>query len=180
MLDTDINSNRVTSMTKSVATLSIISFLALSWAVTNPLIKTVEAADTAKASKTDEPAGNNHIERSYYNPWEREIGYAPVVKVGNTLYLSGVTSPGKDMAAQVEAVYKTIGSLLKAHGADYQHIVKETVFTKDIEALKSTSAIRKQFFADGEDPASSWIQIDRLFMEEYLIEVEVMAVLPPN
>lgn len=123
-------------------------------------------------------AENSHIERKYYNPWEREIGYAPVVKVGNTLYLSGVTSPGETMAEQVESIYTSIGKMLAEHGAGFDDIVKETVFIRDIEALKGASGVRKKFFADGKDPASSWIQIDRLFVEDRMIEVEAIAVLP--
>ena len=96
------------------------------------------AAAISMASINSQSAEAPLIERKYYNPWEHEYGYAPIVKVGNTLYLSGVTAPGKTMQEQVKAVYNSIGKMLAEYGATHDDIVSETVFTKDIEAVSYT------------------------------------------
>ncbi len=107
---------------------------------------------------------------------EKEWGYAQAVRVGNTLYLSGTTGRGATMADQVKNAYERIRRTLEHFGADFGDVVKETVFTTDIEALKAASATRKEFYA-GRTPASSWIGIDRLFVPEIMVEIEVIAVL---
>ena len=124
--------------------------------------------------------GTTHqdIVRKHYGSWEKDIGYTQVVQQGKTLYISGVVGSGKNMAEQVESVYKTIQTMLKDFNTDSSRIVKEVVYTKDMEALKATIELRKSFFADGLYPSSSWIQIDRLFMDEHLLEVEVEVSLP--
>ncbi|MDF2179379.1 RidA family protein [Aliiglaciecola sp. CAU 1673] len=56
-------------------------------------------------------------------------------------------------------------------------VVKETLFTKDMEEMKANMGVRKAFYPDGQYPAASWVQINRLFMPDSLVEVEVMAYL---
>ena len=120
---------------------------------------------------------SSSIERKYYNPWEKEYGYAPVAKIGNTLYLSGMVSSGDTMEAQIKGVYQSIAKILADYDLTTDNIVREVVYTKDMEALKKAAAVRKAFFSEDKYPASSWIQVDRMFNEEFLLEVEVFAVI---
>ena len=68
---------------------------------------------------------------------------------------------------------------MKAYGATFQNIVKENLYTTDIEAVKSYNEVRKAFYK-GDYPAATWVQISRLFMQQALVEVEVIAHLPAN
>jgi enamine deaminase RidA (YjgF/YER057c/UK114 family) len=43
------------------------------------------------------------------------------------------------MRAQVDAVYRDLKETLAAHGATLRHVVKETVFTTDMERSRSTT-----------------------------------------
>ena len=122
--------------------------------------------------------GNTEILRKHYNPWEKDVGYTQVVQVGKTLYLSGVVGQGSTMSDQVKYVYNAIQSILADYDTDLSRVVKEVVFTKDIEALREASEVRKAYYPDGAYPTSTWVQIDRLFMEEFMIEVEVEVLLP--
>ena len=124
------------------------------------------------------PPEPNNIVRKHYGSWEKDIGYAQVVQVGKTLYISGITSNGESMTEQVKGVYQRIESILNDYGTDTSRIVKEVVYTRDMEALKASIELRKSFFAEEQYPSSSWIQIDRLFLEEFMLEVEVEALLP--
>jgi 2-iminobutanoate/2-iminopropanoate deaminase len=107
---------------------------------------------------------------------EKEWNYAQAVRVGNTLYVSGTTGRGATMEEQVRNAYERIGKTLTSFGADFGDIVKETVFTTDLDALKQARDARKAFYGE-HTPASSWIGIDRLFVPEVKIEVEVIAIL---
>lgn len=108
---------------------------------------------------------------------ETTHGYTQMVRVGNTLYLSGITGRGP-MNESIESVYKRIEMQLKKAGADFSHVVKENLYTTDLDAVKKNNAIRLKYYK-GEFPAATWVQVDRLFQPEYNLEVEVIAVLDP-
>ena len=117
-------------------------------------------------------------EKFNLGPWEDEIGYAQAVRVGNTLYISGSTGGG-DMPAAIAGAYETIQRTLAAHHLTFRHVVKENVFTTDLEALKANKEVRRRFY--GTDfPAASWAQVQRLFEPEYVIEVEIVACFPDD
>ncbi|MFN2438987.1 MAG: RidA family protein [Chitinophagaceae bacterium] len=103
-------------------------------------------------------------------------GYAQAVLVDNILYVSGTVASG-DMAAQLKGAYSKIEGTLKAYGATFQNVVKENLYTTDIEAVKSNNEVRKAFYK-GDYPATTWVQFSRLFMPQALVEVEVIAHLP--
>ena len=109
-------------------------------------------------------------------PWENEIGYAQAVRVGNTLYISGSTGSGT-MPDAIRSAFTAIKETLAAYHLDFRHVVKETAYTTDIEALKAANEVRKTYY--GSDfPAATWVQVDRLFTPETVLEVEVIAVFP--
>ncbi len=116
------------------------------------------------------------IERISPNPWEKEIGYSQAVRHGDHLYISGVVSNGPDMAAQMKSVYAEIGDILKAQGLDSKAVIRETIYTRDMDALKAAIPIRKTFYTNDVYPAATWVQVDRLFKPQFLLEVEVEAV----
>jgi 2-iminobutanoate/2-iminopropanoate deaminase len=112
------------------------------------------------------------------NPLKQDTsaGYAQVVKVGNVLYISGavareVTPDG------ITRVYKALERSLKSFGATFQNVVKENLYTTDIEAMKTHNAARKVFYK-GDFPAATWVQISRLYMADAKLEVELIAHLP--
>ncbi|WP_046468241.1 RidA family protein [Allosalinactinospora lopnorensis] len=112
--------------------------------------------------------------------------YSQVVRVdvggGSLLYVAGqialdddgrVVAPG-DMAAQAERIFETIGQLLDAHGAAFSDIVKITAFLTDLDRRPEyASAYKKRLLPD--PPASTTVEVPRLFKPEALIEVEVVA-----
>jgi len=103
-------------------------------------------------------------------------GYAQAVKVDNVLYISGTVSRG-DAATALKNIYTTLERTLKQYGATFQNVVKETLYTTDIEAVKQANHVRKPFYK-GDFPAATWVQITRLYMAEVSIEVELIAHLP--
>lgn len=117
------------------------------------------------------------IERKNYFPWEDDTGYAQIVKHGNTLYLSGITSEKKRFDDQIDDIYGLIKNMLADHGVGMEAIVKEVIYTTDIEGLKAAIATRKAHF-NGQYPASSWVEVKRLWSPTHLLEVEVVVALP--
>lgn len=116
--------------------------------------------------------------RTHHFPWEKDIGYTQVVQSGNQLYLSGITSPEPTLEAQLVDIYQTLEGVLAEHGASLGDIAREVIYTTDMEGLKTLIPQRRALFPDEKFPASSWVQVERLFMPEHLIEIEVIAIIP--
>lgn len=107
---------------------------------------------------------------------EDEYGYRGAVRVGNTLYISGNVGKGA-MPDAIRTAYGSLQQVLAHYGLGFQHVVKETVYTTQLDALKENRAVRREFYGK-EFPAATWVQIDRLFQPDYVIEVELIAVFP--
>ena len=110
------------------------------------------------------------------NDQDTSAGYAQVVKVDNVLYISGTVA--RDITPEgITNVYKALERSLQQFGATFQNVVKENLYTTDIEAMKKYNDARKVFYK-GDFPAATWVQISRLFMADAKLEVELIAHLP--
>jgi enamine deaminase RidA (YjgF/YER057c/UK114 family) len=122
----------------------------------------------------------------HLNPYEKDFGYSQAVLVDKTLYISGsvaadqngrLVSPG-DMAGQMRAAYSNIRRTLAAHGADFEEVVKETIYTTDMDALLKASDLRFEYYDKERLPTTSWVQVQRLVDRGFLVQIEVVAELP--
>lgn len=123
-------------------------------------------------------ADEGDFKRTHAGTWEQDIGYTQIVQDGKTLYLSGVVAGGETMEEQVRGAYTRIVEMLLEYDVGTDRIVKEVLYTTDMEAMKTAIPIRKEFFPHEKYPAATWVQIERLFSEGAMVEVDVTAVLP--
>src|SRR4030095_781022 len=130
---------------------------------------------------TNITAQNNDIKKEKWH-WgnalqqDTSADYVQVVKVDNVLYISGAVA--RDVTPEgITRVYQALERSLKSFGATFQNVVKENLFTTDIEAMKKYNDARKIFYK-GDFPAATWTQITRLFMADAKLEVELIAHLP--
>lgn len=126
-------------------------------------------ADCALAEKLSQEPFHLHRES------EHAVGYAQAIKVGDTVYVSGTVGRGATLEEQLSAAYTRIGITLDSFGADFADIIKETIYTTDFDALIAAAPARQTFYGD-HVPAATWVGIDRLYMPEARIEIEVTAV----
>lgn len=115
-------------------------------------------------------------------------GYTHAVEVrgGRTLYISGQVAlneqgqlVGKgNVIAQAEQVFHNIQLALQAAGASFEHVVKLTFFMTDITDLPRIRSIRDQYINTLQPPASSAVEVRRLVHEDWLLEIEAIAVCP--
>lgn len=131
---------------------------------------------TAKLS-----AQNTNIKKEKWH-WGNELkqdtsaGYVQVVKVDNILYISGAVA--RDVTPEgITRVYQSLERSLKSFGASFQNVVKENLYTTDMEAMKKYNDARKVFYK-GDFPAATWMGVSRLFMADAKLEVELIAHLP--
>jgi enamine deaminase RidA (YjgF/YER057c/UK114 family) len=131
---------------------------------------------------------NPHVRFINPSTMAKPPGYTHVVEVssGKMIFLSGQVAQDidgnlvgdGDMAAQVRQIFENIQNALQAVGGDCTHIIKFTYFTTDFSELSSLRAIRDEYINTDHPPASTAVQVSRLFRPEFLIEIEAVAVLP--
>lgn len=126
-------------------------------------------------------AHNNSIKKDKWHldsPGKQDTsaGYVQVLKVDNILYISGTVTTEVNPEG-IQQVYKALEKSLNSFGANFQNVVKENLYTTDIEAMKKYNSIRKTFY-NGDFPAATWVQVARLYMSEAKLEVELIAHLP--
>jgi len=126
-------------------------------------------------------AQNPDIKKDKWH-WGNELkqdtsaGYVQVVKVDNVLYISGAVA--RDVTPEgITRVYQALERSLKSFGATFQNVVKENLYTTDMEAMKKYNDARKVFYK-GDFPAATWMGVARLFMADAKLEVELIAHLP--
>lgn len=110
--------------------------------------------------------------------------YSQAVKAGNVIYCSGQIAidpatgniTATDVQAQSRQVMKNIGELLAVAGADFGHVVKTTIFLKDMNDFPRVNEIYGSYF-NGNYPARETVEVSRL-PKDALVEISVTAVLP--
>jgi 2-iminobutanoate/2-iminopropanoate deaminase len=112
----------------------------------------------------------------------RPIGpYSQAVKSGGFLFASGQVSldprsnefVAGDIRQQTERVMENIKGILEAGGVHLNHVVKTTVFLKDMDDFAAMNEVYGKFFAAA-PPARSTVQVARL-PKDALVEIEVIA-----
>jgi reactive intermediate/imine deaminase len=124
----------------------------------------------------------------FHNPstLPRATGYSQIVEVhgGRTIYIAGqvaldtagqLVGPG-DPAAQAEQVFANLHAALVAAGATFRDVVKLTYFVTDIGSLPAIRTVRNRYVDVAHPPASSAVEVRRLFRDDVLIEIEAIAV----
>lgn len=112
-------------------------------------------------------------------------GYSHVVSVrgGRTIYIAGQVAfdaqgqlVGKgDLAAQTRQVFANLETALKAAGASFANVVKTNYYLRDASQVAVVREIRSKYFTS-ELPASTLVEVPRLAQPDFLIEIEVVAV----
>jgi 2-iminobutanoate/2-iminopropanoate deaminase len=107
--------------------------------------------------------------------------YSQAVKNNGFLYLSGQValdpktnemSTG-DIRQQTERALENIKGILEAAGSNLHHVVKTTVFLKDMNDFPAMNEVYARYFTAA-PPARSTVQAARL-PKDALVEIEVIA-----
>jgi 2-iminobutanoate/2-iminopropanoate deaminase len=107
--------------------------------------------------------------------------YSQAVKSGGFLFASGQVAldPSTndflsgDIRQQTERVLENIKGILEAGGVNLHHVLKTTVFLKDMNDFAAMNEVYGKYFTAA-PPARSTIQVARL-PKDALVEIEVIA-----
>ncbi len=107
--------------------------------------------------------------------------YSQAILLNDVLYASGqiAINPESDQLVldniieETIQVMKNIGALLNAAGMDYSHIIKTSIFLKDMNNFSQVNNIYGSFFK-GDFPARETVQVARL-PKDVNVEISVIA-----
>jgi 2-iminobutanoate/2-iminopropanoate deaminase len=107
--------------------------------------------------------------------------YSQAIRTNGFLYVSGQVAldpktgemKGIDVREQTERVFENIKGILEAAGSNLHHVVKTTVFLKDMNDFASMNEVYAKHFTQA-PPARSTVQVSRL-PKDALVEIEVIA-----
>lgn len=116
-------------------------------------------------------------------------GYSHVAEVpaGNRLiFIAGQVALDKegslvgigDLRAQTNQVFQNLRLALDAAGATFNDVVKLNVYVLDVGQIATIREVRDTYVNTAAPPASTLVEVRRLFRDEVLIEVEAVAVAP--
>ncbi len=83
---------------------------------------------------------------------------------------------GDGIQPQTRQALANLKAVLAAAGSGLEHVVKTTVFLKDMNDFAAMNEIYAEFFAD-DPPARSAVEVARL-PKDALVEVECIALVP--
>lgn len=90
---------------------------------------------------------------------------------------SGETVGIGDMTAQAQQVFHNLHTILAAHGATFAHVVKATIYLTDLARLAEFNTVRTKYYGTAK-PASALIGVTALVDPGWMIEVELVALIP--
>ena len=98
------------------------------------------------------------------------------VKVGNLLFLSGMTGEGNDTETQTRNLFETIKKTLEDAGSSMDNIINATVYLTDInDKSKYFNPIWRKYFPE-KPPTRTCVQV--VLEPPDKIEVTVIALVP--
>ncbi|MGB7731733.1 MAG: RidA family protein [Candidatus Acidiferrum sp.] len=107
--------------------------------------------------------------------------YSQAIKSNGFLFVSGQVAldpqtgefVGADVRQQTERVLENLKGILEAAGASFHHVVKTTVFLKDMNDFAAMNEVYARYFTAA-PPARSTVQAARL-PKDALVEIELIA-----
>ncbi len=120
------------------------------------------------------------IKKEYINPGP---GYTNTLVVtsgaAKTIYISGQVGEGKDLETQIRSAFKNLEKQLSDAGAGLSDIIKMTTFIvrykeSDLDIFRK---VRGEILGASQMPANTLVGVYSLFKDEYLVELEAVAVI---
>ena len=108
--------------------------------------------------------------------------YSQAVKAGNMLFVSGqvpfvpetMEIVEGDVKAQTAQSLKNVQAILAEAGLDFSHVVKSTVFIKDMNEFAQINEVYAEFFGENK-PARACVEVASV-KKDVKVEIEVIAI----
>jgi enamine deaminase RidA (YjgF/YER057c/UK114 family) len=115
--------------------------------------------------------------------WEDVVGYSRAVKMGTHIEVSGTVAADEngqvvgrnDAYQQTVFILQKIEKVLHEAGASLNDVIRTRMFVTDISRFAEYGQAHGEFFSSVK-PCTSMIEVKGLVAPEYLIEIEVTAI----
>ncbi|MDR6940943.1 RidA family protein [Mucilaginibacter pocheonensis] len=128
---------------------------------------------------------------AFINPASVNVpkGYSQAVTIDlgkNTmLIMSGQVALNKsgnlvgkgDLAQQTQQVFTNIKSIVEDAGGSMNDVVKLNYYILDVSQVQALRNVRDKFVNISHPPASTLVQVSKLFRDDILIEIEATAII---
>jgi reactive intermediate/imine deaminase len=116
----------------------------------------------------------------------KSVGYSQLATVtgGTIVFISGQVALDKsgnvvgkdDFRAQAQQVFENLKAAVEAAGGTFDDVIKITTYILDVSHVPEFREVRDKYVNVKNPPASTAVQVSRLFRPEFLVEVEAVAV----
>jgi enamine deaminase RidA (YjgF/YER057c/UK114 family) len=115
--------------------------------------------------------------------FEPILGFSRAVRVGNHISVSGTAANGPDgktvgvgdAGAQARRIFEIVGDALAEAGGSLKNVVRTRIMLRHIEDWKAVGEVHGKVFGDVR-PATCFVQVSRFIDPDWLVEIEVDAI----
>jgi enamine deaminase RidA (YjgF/YER057c/UK114 family) len=118
--------------------------------------------------------------KGYSHAAEIDLGTCKMIIISGQVALDqqGNLVGKNDLVKQTEQVFINIREIVTAAGGDMGDVVKLGYFILDATQIQTVRDVRNKFIDQLKPPASTLVQVSKLFRDDILIEVEATAIIP--
>lgn len=110
--------------------------------------------------------------------------YSQAIHVNDTLYISGqiAIDPATgilvegDIQKETQRCMDNLGAILEAAGMTFEHVVKASIFLKDMDQFTAVNEVYGRYFRGATPPARETVEVARL-PKSVNVEIAAIAVL---
>ena len=107
--------------------------------------------------------------------------YSQAIQTGNLLFISGqvaIQKPSGNLVTgniqdETHQVMKNLSEILKAAGMDFSHVVKSSIFLKDMNNFPKVNEVYGSYFSS-QPPARETVEVSRL-PKDVNVEISCIA-----
>lgn len=118
----------------------------------------------------------------------KSVGYSQLAAVssGTLVFVAGqvaLDTSGKvvgenNFPAQIRQVFENLKAAVEAAGGTFHDVVKLNTYVLNVGHLAEFRKVRDEYIDLANPPASTAVEVSKLFRPEFLVEVEAIAVVP--
>jgi 2-iminobutanoate/2-iminopropanoate deaminase len=85
-----------------------------------------------------------------------------------------------DVAKQTEQVFTNIKHIVEGAGGTMKDVIKLTYYIKDVSKIQAVRDVRDKYINTKTPPASTLVEVSKLFRDDILIEIEATQLFQKN
>ena len=118
------------------------------------------------------------IPKGYSHSAEVDLGKSKMLVLSGQVALNanGKLVGGSDVAKQTEQVFTNIKHIIEAAGGSMNDVIKLTYYLKDVSNIQAVRDVRDKYINTKTPPASTLVEVSKLFRGDVLIEIEATAI----